>query len=111
MCVFYIKGLKIFIFFVCLGTAYGKGAYFARDANYSQGYSAQNSAGDRSMFQCRVLTGDYTTGNSSLKDVPIKDSTTTPVTRYDSVVDATGNPRIYVIFSDTQAYPAYLITF
>ena len=63
------------------------------------------------MFQCRVLTGDYTVGSSAMKDVPIKDSTTNPATRYDSVVDNTANPSIYVIFSDTQAYPAYLVTF
>jgi len=92
-----------------LATAYGKGVYFAKNASYSAQdlYSPRDDSGRKRMYLCRVLTGDYTKGNFSIIESPIKGNDK----RYHSVVDDVKNPLIFVIFKDTQAYPDYLITF
>lgn len=41
---------------------------------------------------------------------PPKDPTH-PEILFDSVVDDTGNPTIFVVFRDNQCYPEYLIKF
>lgn len=61
------------------------------------------------MYYCRVLTGDYTAGNSTMIDPPPKTANGTDL--YDTVVDNTSNPTIFVVFRDYHAYPEYLITF
>ena len=45
-------------------TAYGKGAYFARDASYSSHptYSRPNAQGVQHMFLARVVIGEYCRG-------------------------------------------------
>ena len=62
------------------------------------------------MYLARVLTGVYTTGQSSFLEPPPKDPRN-PVVLYDSVVDNVQNPTIFVIFHDAQAYPEYHIEF
>lgn len=59
------------------------------------------------MYLCRVLTGDYTTGQQNMIVPPQKDTGQ----KYDSVVDNVAKPSIFVIFHDSHAYPEYLITF
>ena len=87
--------------------------YFARDANYSASY-AMSGGGfgtlDSHMYLARVLTGEYTKGDRSMLVPPAK-SPTNPNVLYDSVADNVGNPSIFVVFYDAQAYPEYLITF
>ncbi|XP_042191767.1 protein mono-ADP-ribosyltransferase PARP11 isoform X2 [Callorhinchus milii] len=112
-------------------TVYGKGTYFARDAFYSSRYcrldekhgSAFQSLGVmlspsapflckpplKSMFLARVLVGDYVTGDHNYIRPPSKDGTF--VNLYDSCVDNTWNPKIFVIFDANQIYPEYLIEF
>ena len=96
-------------FFILLGTAYGRGVYFARDASYSVRY-AGGGFGGRFMYLARVLVGKYCPGNSGMIVPPPKDPSR-PEILYESVVDNTGNPSIFVVFYDTQCYPEYLITF
>lgn len=61
------------------------------------------------MYYCRVLTGEYTVGNSAMIDPPSKTANGTDL--YDTVVDNTATPTIFVVFRDYHAYPDYLITF
>ncbi|KAI5107509.1 poly [ADP-ribose] polymerase 14 [Silurus meridionalis] len=91
--------------------AYGKGTYFALNASYSSSdtYSVPNPQGQKHMYFCRVLTGDYTLGNSLMIDAPAKSANGTDL--YDTVVDNTAHPTIFVVFRDYHAYPDYLITF
>ncbi|XP_070693875.1 poly(ADP-ribose) polymerase family member 14-related sequence 1 [Pempheris klunzingeri] len=90
---------------------YGNGTYFAVNANYSaqDTYSRPSTTGEKCMYLCRVLTGDYTTGQQDMIAPPAKG----PVSfqKYDSVVDRMPGPNMFVIFHDSQAYPEYLITF
>ncbi|XP_052266746.1 protein mono-ADP-ribosyltransferase PARP14-like isoform X2 [Dreissena polymorpha] len=92
------------------GTYFGKGVYFAGDASYSaQAYLAgQNS--HRHMFLVKALTGEYIKGNRDMRHLPAKDPAK-PEELYDCAVDDVTKPMEFVIFSDTQAYPEYLVTY
>ncbi|KAI5126107.1 Protein mono-ADP-ribosyltransferase PARP11 [Manis javanica] len=110
------------------GALFGKGTYFARDAAYSSrfckddikhgntfqihGVSMQQRHLFRtykSMFLARVLIGDYINGDSKYMRPPSKDGSY--VNLYDSCVDDTWNPKIFVVFDANQIYPEYLIDF
>ncbi|KAI4891780.1 hypothetical protein NFI96_017338 [Prochilodus magdalenae] len=88
------------------GTVYGQGSYFARDAKYSHDFTDRD--GERSMFVCRVLVGQYTKGASSYRRPPTKDAIGT---LYDSCVDDVREPTIFVVFDRPQVYPEFLITY
>ncbi|XP_078542546.1 protein mono-ADP-ribosyltransferase PARP10 isoform X3 [Lissotriton helveticus] len=89
---------------------YGLGVYFAVDAGMSMEdvFSPLNAKGHKSIFVVKTLTGDYTEGVHGMKAPPMK--TAKGSVRYDSLVDCTEMPFMFVIFNDTQAYPEYLIT-
>jgi len=90
---------------------YGKGVYFARDASYSarDQYSPRDANNNKYMFLAKVLTGEFAIGSTNYVTPPPKSGN--GLTLYDSVVDNTSHPFIFVIFGDAQAYPDYLITF
>ncbi|XP_064011535.1 protein mono-ADP-ribosyltransferase PARP12-like [Pogoniulus pusillus] len=88
------------------GTVYGKGSYFARDASYSDNYCVEDRY-VRTMFMARVLVGEFTTGSSALVRPPMKDNQNF----YDSCVNNSSNPSIFVIFEKQQIYPEYLIEY
>ena len=100
---------------VCLfhdtATVYGKGVYFASDASYSarDQYSPRDANNNKYIFLAKVLTGDFTVGNSNYVTPPPRGGNS--LTLFDSVVNDVNNPAIFVIFGDAQAYPDYLITF
>ncbi|CAC5408899.1 PARP10_14_15 [Mytilus coruscus] len=91
-------------------TAYGDGVYFATHANYSASntYSVPDSSGNKRMYLCKVLTGEYTYGNGGMRMAPTKTGTHI---LYDCVVDNPANPSMFIIFHDAQAYPEYMIMF
>ncbi|XP_021548338.1 protein mono-ADP-ribosyltransferase PARP15 [Neomonachus schauinslandi] len=94
------------------GAAYGKGTYFAVDASYSahDTYSRPDGNGRKHIYVVRVLTGVYTRGHAGLVTPPSKNPHN-PTDLFDSVTDDTQYPKLFVVFSDNQAYPEYLITF
>jgi len=47
-------------------------------------------------------------GNRDYVELPNKQSS--PSRKYDSAVDQILNPSIFVVFKDSSAYPAYLIS-
>ncbi|XP_059822321.1 protein mono-ADP-ribosyltransferase PARP14-like [Hypanus sabinus] len=93
-------------------TAYGNGTYFVVSANYSahNTYSKPDANGMKYMYRARVLTGIYCEGQGGMV-VPPSKSSNDPTDLYDSVVDNTTTPSMFIIFNDIQAYPEYLITF
>lgn len=101
-----------YILFYLSAALYGEGTYFAVHASYSAhpSYSKPAADGSQLMFVAKVLTGVYTKGKTGMKIPPARDEQQ-PHDRYDSVVDATDNPNMYIVFHDDQAYPDYLITF
>ncbi|KAI8515013.1 hypothetical protein Bbelb_076040 [Branchiostoma belcheri] len=93
-------------------TFFGEGVYFAVSASYSaQGrYAVPDGNSNRFMYRARVLVGEYTKGDKNMKEPPIKPNSGSH-SRYDSVVDNTANPTMFVVFRDAYAYPEYLIEF
>jgi len=55
-----------------------------------------------------VLTGQFVIGRSDMKEPPQRPGSKF---RYDSVTNDINNPKIFVVFKDTQAYPEYLVSF
>lgn len=100
------------IHFDVLATYFGKGVYFAVKASYSaeNKYSRPETNGNKHMFLARVLTGEYAKGDEDMKTPPPKDPKN-PLKLYDSVVNDTSSPVLFVIFYDAQCYPEYIITF
>lgn len=92
-------------------TVYGQGVYFAVNSALSiaDQYSPPNADKHKYIFVVKVLTGDYTLGNHSMKTAPLKETRDIPL-RYDSVTDDITKPTLFVIFNDTQAFPEYLVT-
>ncbi|XP_033127963.1 protein mono-ADP-ribosyltransferase PARP12-like [Anneissia japonica] len=84
------------------GAAYGRGAYFASTAGYSDNYATADRWNHKRMFLARVLAGNYTVGESYMRRPPHN---------YDSCVNDTRNPTIFVISNNDQIYPEYLITY
>jgi len=96
-----------------VAVVYGRGVYFATQFSLSacNTYAVPDMSGNKHVYLSRVLTGEYTNGKQTYVVPPQKPGTTGASNRYDSVVDTPTAPTIFVIFSDTQAYPEYLIIF
>ncbi|GAB1599115.1 hypothetical protein Ahia01_000188700, partial [Argonauta hians] len=84
--------------------AYGQGVYFAKDIRYSaqDTYSTPDSSGIKRIYKCCVLVGQTIRGNPNLKVLPKP---------YNSAVNDTNDPSIFVTFHDSQVYPQYSISF
>lgn len=95
-----------------LAAVYGNGTYFAVDPKYSAGstYSKPDTQGHKHMYLALVLVGEFTVGSQSMV-VPPQRNTGKSTDLYNSVVDNTSNPTMFIIFSDVQAYPEYHIVF
>jgi hypothetical protein len=59
------------------------------------------------MFLCRVATGEFCLG---VRDAPAP-RVRTGVILYDSTVDNVADPRTFVTYHDSQAYPEYLVRY
>jgi len=88
-------------------TKYGKGVYFAVNSKYSLDYTSPNSRGERHMFLCRVLVGEYCLGREDQPTPDVRSGTEL----YDSTVNNLQDPTIFVTYNDSQAYPEYIVTF
>lgn len=62
------------------------------------------------MYLAKVLAGKYADGEKGMRQPPPIDQERLDL-RFDSVVDKSDDPSIFVIFHDDQCYPEYLITF
>ncbi|XP_025094927.1 poly [ADP-ribose] polymerase 15-like isoform X2 [Pomacea canaliculata] len=71
-------------------TYYGQGVYFAVNSSYSMSnvYSAKDQLGNKHMYQCKVLVGCPTVGNSDMKFLPTRRGNII----YDSATDSTSQP-------------------
>ena len=69
-------------------------------------FSHPNDRNEKFVYYARVLVGESTEGQPGLIDAPTNPQTNE---HYDSVSGY--QQSTFVIFSDTQAYPEYLIKF
>ena len=63
------------------------------------------------MYVAKVLVGMSVKGYQRMRVLPKRNDPRNPELFYDSAVDDTENPSIFVTFDDHQCYPEYLITF
>ena len=90
---------------------YGEGSYFAVNASYSHSYANRDDNMFQFMFLTKVLVGSYTEGHSSYRRPPPKQPSDPASDLYDSCVDNTSNPTIFVVFDTDQFYPEYIIQY
>jgi poly [ADP-ribose] polymerase 7/11/12/13 len=83
-------------------SAYGKGTYFAKEANYSKNYSTVSYDDVSFMFVCRVALSVPCQG---------KGYTDIDKTKYSYAVDNMMNPSIFVVPDDEAALPLYIVAF
>jgi len=86
---------------------YGKGVYFARDAQYPvvNGYARfDDSNGYAQLLYCRVICGDSAQGTENLIRPPTKSIGGVNL-EYESFADSITDPSIVVCCTDCQAYP------
>ena len=93
------------------GGMWGIANYFAVNASYSDNYSYQTADGHKQMIYARVMIGDTITlePKSNLR-MPPPINRENPHDLYDSVKGTTRGSDVYMIYTNKQAYPAYLIT-
>lgn len=92
-------------------TMFGQGSYFARKAIYSHNFSKRSPRGVHYMFLAKVLTGKFTVGNPSMRRPPPLNPRDACSDLFDSCVDNWMDPQIFVIFSDDQSYPYFIIQY
>lgn len=91
------------------GRTFGNGIYFAIHASFADRYSTNSTAlgsdgNAKSIFLARVMVGKYKLGQPSLLKPDDENS-------YDSCVNDTNHPTIFIIFDPNQIYPEYLINY
>jgi len=91
------------------GKKYGPGTHFTLNSSNSAEPECSPPDADRHqrVIYCKVAVGEYAEGNQVMQTQPAKENGDL----YDSTVDNTENPTIFVIYNDTQAYPDYVVTF
>ena len=92
-------------------TVYGEGSYFALNSFYSDNYAKEDLNGSKFIFVAKVLVGSYTTGHSGYRRPPPKNPSDPASDLYDSCVDDTSFPTIFVVFDTDQFYPEYIIEY
>ncbi|XP_075062542.1 protein mono-ADP-ribosyltransferase TIPARP-like [Mixophyes fleayi] len=93
------------------GAVYGKGCYFATDASYAHRYSPATSDGYHFMFLAKVLVGRPSLGKSSFVRPPSINPEDPASLLYDSCVNKTENPDIFIVFDNDQFYPYFIIRY
>lgn len=83
---------------------------FAVNSYFAHRYALPDSKRHRRMYLCKVLVGDFISGNHTLKVTPPKPGAAGHIV-YDSVVDNIESPNTFVVFNDTMAYPEYLVVY
>jgi O-acetyl-ADP-ribose deacetylase (regulator of RNase III) len=97
---------------------WGQGIYFAVNSSYSDGYAHKLSNGNKSMFLARVLVGDdhncsSTAVTKKFRKPPAKAQTVRgyKTTFYDSVSGTTNGSKVYIVYENSRACPAYFIEY
>ena len=91
-----------------VGNVYGKGTYFANTASLSDCYSKSDENGIKIMFVCFVLVGLAAVGNKEMELPPINKATGRC---YDSTVNSSTDPNIFVKYNLDEYYPAYIVSY
>ena len=93
---------------------YGEGTYFAKNAGYSVNYCQKGTKpkdGVYMILYCKVLCGEWSLGSKdkTLTNWPIKTDGSGQI--FDSLVNSTSSPIIWVIHDDARVYPLFIVYF
>ena len=90
---------------------YGEGTYFAKNAGYSVNYCKKPKNNIYQILYCKALCGEWSLGSKdkTLTNWPIKQDGTGQI--FDSLVNNTSNPIIWVIHDDARVYPMFIVYF
>lgn len=72
-------------------------------------YAVPGKNGHQYIMACRVAVGEFCQGRLDALTPDVRDHKSHLL--YDSTVNSTVSPSIFVTYHDAQAYPEYLITF
>ncbi|XP_045582234.1 protein mono-ADP-ribosyltransferase PARP11 isoform X2 [Procambarus clarkii] len=89
-----------------VGQLYGRGTYFSNSAAFSMKYSQSNIFGHKVLLLAEVIVGKVTKGNASMTRPPINPATNE---LYDTTVDSTSSPKIFVKYDKQEYYPLYIL--
>jgi poly [ADP-ribose] polymerase 7/11/12/13 len=95
-------------------SCYGRGAYFAMNANFSDRYANCDASANRRlswMFLARVLVGRSAVGRREYVRPPPLVCGKRNGELYDSCVNDLRKPVVFVIFDTDQCYPEYVISY
>jgi len=85
---------------------FGKGVYFAKESEYSidENYAKFDDKNQcTQLLYCRVICGESVIGAQSYVRPP--DKTSNKCQEYETMVNNTSNPTVYVACNDHQCYP------
>jgi len=92
------------------GEKFGMGTYFAATSGYASKYAKFDpKTGCRRTIVARVVVGKYTQGHETMRQPPPLPGH--PGQRFDSLVNTTWGPEIFVIQDSVSACPAYVISY
>ena len=90
---------------------WGRGAYFAHNAQYSVAYASRSREHEKSFFLCRIALGK----SCDMKNAPAaeRQALVTAPKGFDSVTGATGTPvsDVFIVYDIAQSYPEYQVFF
>jgi len=92
---------------------FGKGVYFAKDAQYlidKQNLQFNPSNQHAELLYCRIICGESVVGQKSFLKPPEKEHVDWRYEQYETMVDDKRNPTIYVCCTNYQAYPCLKLT-
>mmetsp|Transcript_60742 Transcript_60742/g.96511 ORF Transcript_60742/g.96511 Transcript_60742/m.96511 type:complete len:394 (-) Transcript_60742:197-1378(-) len=90
-------------------SAYGKGVYFARNAQLAAKYSKPDADGYLAMLVCDVIVGECTVGSRDMPQSALYKPGTS--TQFDTLVNRLEKPSVYVVRRDYHAIPKYILVF
>jgi len=117
------RGEKGFMMQFAADGLWGRGTYFATQADYSDNYAyitkQQGTTTTKQIFLAEVIVGvsKQCPADATLRLPPVKEATQNTKLkfkgeRYDSVAGVTaGGSVVYVVYDNNKAYPTYLITY
>ncbi|TNV85324.1 hypothetical protein FGO68_gene8464 [Halteria grandinella] len=90
---------------------WGRAIYFATRSSYSDDYHYKLPDGSFQMFYARVILGKSKemAMDRGLREPPLLEGS--QFERYDSVQGFTNNTPVFMVYSNSKAYPEYLITY
>ncbi len=101
-----------FDFRYCDNGLWGRGAYFAKNASFSNSYCFKDPSGHRQIFLATVLTGETCWMDEEDRTLKMPPPHPHPPKTYDSVgAYHPGGSDIFVVYEHYTSYPTYLITY